>query len=392
MRVSRVSKGVLAGVAAVSLALGVSPAFAYDVPSSWSESGLKPVVAEVGSYSWSVDGLGTVNRTGTLQVSKPTGGTVHKAYLMAAQVRDEAKPTLGSPSTVLLNGSAVTFELESLDPGTSSGDFNNYFGDVTSLVKSTLDAASVGVTNITIDEGVTETNPSDPTDVTPLIEGTALMVIWNDPAVDVSTIIVAFGNSNPAGDNFSLAFDALTSPQLEDLQLSIGDSYSYQLPSESPGDGTQASSITVNGQTMADAAGGFDDCLVDGEGADPSLHWDCNDGALLSVGGVGDNSANPTLPAPDPIGNQPDDELYSLSPFVQVGSTSIEVQTLNPSSDDNVFFAAFNLKHIIATLLSNELPNTGTDARATGIIGAIASLIVAAGAVAFVSARRRGRA
>ena len=385
----KITKGLMAAVSAVALTLGTSPAFAYDVPSSWSESGLKVVVNEVGTYSWSIDGLGTKIGTGTgnLDVNKPAGATVHKAYLMAAQVRDAAKPTLGAPSTVLLNGSAVTFELESLDASTGcSGPcfFNNYFADVTSLVSSTLNAAGTGLTTISIDEGVDESND-------PLIEGTALIVIWNDPAIDVSTIILAFGNSNPEGDNFSLAFDALTSPQLEDLQMSIGDTFSYQTPSDSISD-SQASAITVNGQALADAAGGFDDCYVDGQGADPILHWDCEDGALISVGGVGDATTNPTLPVSDPIGEQPDDELYSLSPFVQVGSTSIEVQTRNPSSDDNVFFAAFNLKHIIATVSTDgaapTLPNTGLDGRSAGLLGALAALVVVVGAVALASARR----
>ena len=38
-----------------------------------------------------------------------------------------------------------------------------------------------------------------------------------------------------------------------------------------------------------------------------------------------------------------DDELYNLIPFVKNGDTSITVDTLNPSNDDNIFFAGFFL-------------------------------------------------
>jgi hypothetical protein len=382
-KMKQFTKGLLATGAALALFAGSAPANAYVITeTSWNTVGLKEVVREIGQYSWSIDGLGTVEGTGDIQVNKPAGATVHKAYFMAAQVRDSSKPTLGSPSAVLLNSQAVTFDLESVDGGWGT-EFNNYFADVTSLVQSTLDGASVGVSNIAVDEGGLE------------IEGTALAIIWNDSSVDVASIVFAFGNSDPAGDNFSLYFPALTTPQLEDLQMSVGDTYSYQLNDETYDSvDTQTSTITVNGSMLSDVTGGFDDCFAIAgdppvsQAVDPSVHWSCDDDGLFTIGGVGDSSANPTIPTSGVLGDNPDDELYSISPFVSVGSTQIEVQTRNASNDDNVFFVGFNLKRVALTD-APTLANTGIDGSVTGTAGAIAVLAALVGAVALTARRRR---
>lgn len=377
------TKALLAAIAAIALIAGSSPANAYVISeTSWNTVGLKEIVREIGAYSWSIDGLGTNDGTGNIQVSKPAGATVHKAYFMAAQVQESSKPTLGSPSAVLLNSQAVTFDLESLDGGWGSS-FNNYFADVTSLVQTTLDAASTGTSDIAVDEGGLE------------IEGTALAVIWNDPAVDTASIVFEFGNSDPAGDNFSLYFPALTTPQLEDLQMSVGVSFSYQMNDETyvsgsanPAEDTQKSDLTVNGSVLSDVTGGFDDCFVADQDTDPTLHWNCEDGGLFSIGGVGDSSTNPTLPTSGVLGDQPDDELYSVSPFVNVGSTQIEVQTRNATNDDNIFFVAFNLKHVTLTD-APTLPNTGIDAVTSGALAGSAGIAGLLGALVVMMVRRR---
>ena len=335
--------------------LSVGTAEAYSGPSTWNTSGLKEVVALTGKYNWSADGLGTMSGTGTLRYQKPTNGTVKAAYLIAAQVRPSAEPTLGQASNFKINNQAVTFEYAAMDSG-SGFDFNNYFADVTSQVKSTLDAASAGVGSVAADEGVS--NQSGP-----LVEGLELVVVWNDPSVDVSTVMVEFGTSNPAGDTFALDFPALTQPQTADLQMSVGDSYSYQEAGDSP-TGTQASTIKVNSTLMTDIAGGFDDCstFVTSLG-------DCSDGSLITVGGVGDSLTNPTLPTPDPIGNQPDDELYSLSPFVHVGDSQISVETRNASNNNNIFSAVFYLKHVMATNAADPTTTTTAPATTTTTVG-----------------------
>jgi len=147
------------------------------------------------------------------------------------------------------------------------------------------------------------------------------------------------------------------------LQMSVGDSYSYQEAGDSP-TGTQASTIKVNSTLMTDIAGGFDDCstFVTSPG-------DCSDGSLITVGGVGDSLTNPTLPTPDPIGNQPDDELYSLSPFVHVGDSQISVETRNASNNNNIFSAVFYLKHVMATNAADPTTTTTAPATTTTTVG-----------------------
>jgi hypothetical protein len=66
------------------------------------------------------------------------------------------------------------------------------------------------------------------------------------------------------------------------------------------------------------------------------------------VGGIGDDPANPTDPLAIPSSNfsiapRLDDELYTLNPFLEVGDTTIKIDTLNPSNDDNIFFLGLNL-------------------------------------------------
>ncbi|MCI0682544.1 MAG: hypothetical protein L0Y71_10605 [Gemmataceae bacterium] len=88
---------------------------------------------------------------------------------------------------------------------------------------------------------------------------------------------------------------------------------------------------------MSSSAGGQDDGQV-------------ANGALLTVGGIGDTNANPP-PFAGPANNpRTDDELYNLLPFVNDGATSISVFTQNPSNDDNIFFAALNLKSATAVV------------------------------------------
>jgi len=357
----------IAAGAALSVAIASPASAAYSGPTSWNTAGLKPVIVETGQYTWSIDGLGTLDGTGNIQVEKPVGGTVYKAYFVAAQVQDASKPVLNAASAILLNGSPVTFQYESLDARGSDGNaFNNYFADVTTLVSSTINGQSAGVNNITVDEGGLD------------VEGTSLVVLFNDSTVDVATVVLAFGNSSPSGDSFTLAFNALSAPQTQDLQMSVGISYSYDNENDDRS-GWQSSSIYVNDTLMTDIAGSFDDC------EEANQEADCEDNALLTVGGVGDSNTNPTMPSSAAWSQSADDELYTLTPFVEVGDTSITVKTSNPSSDDNIFFDAFYLKHIVATLDGN-LAETGFDLSASAL-GAFA--VLGAGAATVAVARRR---
>jgi cysteine-rich repeat protein len=80
----------------------------------------------------------------------------------------------------------------------------------------------------------------------------------------------------------------------------------------------------VNGQRLTSFPGRYDDGVA-------------SNGALITIGDYNDSNANPV--DPNPYGNAPDDELYSLTPFLTAGDTSIVVNTRKPSNDDNIFFA-----------------------------------------------------
>ena len=114
------------------------------------------------------------------------------------------------------------------------------------------------------------------------------------------------------------------------LDMSLGISFGYQ------GSG-QYSVIDVNGTRMTTSAGGQDDGYS-------------GNGGLITVGGIGDSNTNPSNPYAGPSNYRTDDELYNLLPFVNTGDTSIRVDTVNPSNDDNIFFAALFVKSATAII------------------------------------------
>lgn len=267
-----------------------------------------------GKVSLSVDGLGTNNSTGNIQVDKPSGATVRKAYLAAASTgfTGFTIPNGG----ILIDGAAVNWDLV-INNSISS---KNHWADVTSLVKAKIDAAAAGIVNLTITE-----NDSGS------IDGEILAVVFDDPGqTSDNTIVLLFGAQDIAGDTFNIGLASPINKSAPGFKLdfSLGISYSYQQF------GTQQySQVDVNGQRLTTAAGGEDD-------------GDHANGALLTVGGIGDSNTNPTNPSATPNAtdqDRSDDELYSLVPFVKDGDTSITVFTRNPSNDDNIFFAALTL-------------------------------------------------
>jgi hypothetical protein len=207
----------------------------------------------------------------------------------------------------------------------------NVESDVTSIVKPIVDAAPAGDVNLTVAE------PNNSV----LIDGEILAVVLNDPSVTTSgSIALLYGAQAPAGDTFHVALAQpvdTTDPHFG-MNLSLGISFGAQ-PSG------QFSTVDVNGQRLTSSAGGQDDGQLE-------------NGALITAGGVDDLNDNP----PDPnatdascqgaLGPAPrcDDELYSLVPFLHNGDTSLTFTTTNPSSDDNIFFAALDVRSSAAVV------------------------------------------
>lgn len=326
------------------------------------DGGLQQVRLYSGSLNWSVDGLGINNygASGDLQVEKPAGASVKAAFLMTA-----ASSTHPMPTDITLATQPVTFSIHA-----AGGYYTNFFADVTTIVKPIVDAGS-GTLNITVNEGTFRN----------LIDGTSLVVVFDDPSVPLASVAIYFGTSDPAGDTFTMEFNALTLPQTEDLRMSVGSSFSY-------GSG-QNSSVLVNGEVLSNYAGHFDDCDQFVSGDEVTSNWTCN--ALLTVGGVGDSLTNPTLAAP--WSTTADDELYSLSPFVAVGDSEIVVETSNPSADDNIFMTVFYLDKV--AVFDPELSGGGslaeTGSAETGWMFGVGGVLLAVGMLLAVITRRRAR-
>jgi hypothetical protein len=270
-------------------------------------TGLHHEVTYTGKVVLSVDGNGTNGSSGIIQVLKPAGATVIAAYVAAATTPSSRTLANGDVS---INGTGVTFsEIVAGSFGTSNG-----WGDVTSIVKPIVDGAAAGLVDLTI----TEVNTFS-------LDGEVIAVVFSDPSqTRNNTVVLLFGAQNTAGDDFSidLANPIDKTDAALKIDMSLGISFSFQPAG-------QYSTVDVNSTRMTSSAGGQDD----GAG---------EDGALLTVGGIGDTNANPADPnQTDSGGPLYDDELYNILPFVANGDTHIAVHTVNPSNNDNIFFSAF---------------------------------------------------
>jgi hypothetical protein len=267
--------------------------------------GLQQFYSATGKYTLSADGKGSTSSSLSVRVRKPNAqATVAKAILISAVTF-----TTIANGCVTIAGSPVNWA------GTAASSFfNNYWADVTSVVAPIINAAPAGISTINI----TECNTSR-------IEGEALLVIFNDPTTTEKTIIVMLGAQNPSGDNFSVTFAEAIDPTKAGalLEMGLGIGFSYQENGVN-----QASQVSVNGQRLSSSAGGEDD-------------GDHANGALLTVGGIDDANTNPANPQATPTDPRSDDELYSILPFITTPTTNLDITTLNPSLDDNIFLAYF---------------------------------------------------
>ncbi|MDY0387756.1 MAG: Ig-like domain-containing protein [Methanolobus sp.] len=290
-------------------AVSMAPMAAMAAPTSTS---LSPMVTETGKISLSVDGLGT-DGTGIIQVEKPDGATVKSAYMMGASLWGAGPIADGQ---VKIDGQDVNWNF-SVNKYTY-----NHWADVTPLVKTKIDNAPTGRIDFTITELKSDK-----------IDGTVLVVIFDDPnQVDDNTIVLLFGAQSTGGDTFKLLLaepiDTIT-PEMS-FDMGLGISFSAQPTG-------QYSIVDVNGKRLTTAAGGQDDGYL-------------RDGELLTVGGLDDSNDNPADPYALATDTRSDDELYNILPFVEDGDSTITVYTENPSDDDNIFFAYFNLKSTVAVV------------------------------------------
>lgn len=341
----------------VSLACSIGAALIAAAPAS---AALAPFFSASGAVSLSQTGFASNSGAQTKQIVKPAGATVQAAFLFAAGVGGYVPQS----TDITLDAQPVSF---------SDTPVNSNFGevtrqtDVTSIVKPIIDAAPAG----NVDQIVDEVNN------TGSIDGEALVVIFNDPNVTNNSIALEYGTQNTGGETFNVGFAQPIDLSTASIQFAIGDAFSFQGPTSGPPD-DQYSVIDVNG-TPPDpsnpAAGPDPHRLTSSAGGQDDQVAGCDDnGCLMTVGGVGDNPSNPADPfaLPSTCGASPpyscDDELYTLgSPLVNNGDTSMSVFTVNPSNNDDIFYASFVFSGIAAVVGEGITlaPPTQTDALGT---------------------------
>lgn len=276
-----------------------------------------------GNYDVSTDGFGSTSNSGTISADVPVGATVVAAYLYSATYGGISTPSpLG---TVTLNGTAVTFDTNYVNPIPPSlpNWFNTGRSDVTSIVAPIINSGPGGIYNFTITES------EDTTD------GEALVVVYSLSSLPTATITVLDGGASLAGDTTTINFADPLNPSDPGFfaEMRIGNSFSCC---------DQTSTITVNGTQITVNAGNNDDS-ADGSEAN---------GNLITVGGIGD----PFSPMNPSYGD--DHERYNLVPLINVGDTSIVINTVNPSNDDNIFLLVGRFSGVAGV---NEPPPTQTE-------------------------------
>jgi hypothetical protein len=343
MIISRLSKALLVG--AITAALGTAAYAQLTV--HYQTSGL---------VDWSLSAVGSNNTpVGNLQAVVPTGSTVVKAFLYSTQYSISTPDvTLGGTT---YSGAAWTAL------GIDAGYLEAWRTDVTSQMQAAIGGGSASTFNFSVTEN---TNNSG-------TDGEVLAIVFSNPAI-TSTHTVAFldGSASSSGATTTIHYASplahVGDPGFSE-QMSLGIGFGYQVGSP------QYSIVDVNGRRLTTSAGGSDDGVAE-------------NGGLITVGGIGDSTANP----PDPyfVGGSTgdttryDDELYDLgqgnpvnsSPFVANGDTSTVINTSNPSNNDNIFFLGIN---VTAEATVNQVP----DATGTSVL-----LLLALSALGFATKRR----
>lgn len=254
----------------------------------------------------SIDGFGSTTNSGLIQTKIPIGSTIQRAYLYAASVWNKSSVyDVTFHGTLLPLSSAITLSPNS-NPATT------VVWDVTSIIASSFTG---GLQNFNI----VENGDND---------GEVLVVAYSNPSTQGFTSVILDGELSTTGDTVEFNFASIPYTGGAFL-VSLASSYSRQ-PS---GQFTQIDVTTnsTNNRRLTTSAGGQDD----GEG---------DDGALITVGGIGDNPAN-VAPTTKPMDTNLDDEYYNLAlgnsanpaPFILPGDTFLSLTTQNPTNDDNVF-------------------------------------------------------
>ncbi len=285
----------------------------------------------------SIDGLGVRGSgTGQLQANIPSGSQILGAYLYTSSIWGATFVSPGIVFPVRLNGTLLTPSAGTLlSPDVNPVNTIRY--DVTNIVSSAIQGGSGGLYNFNLQE--TGDN-----------EGSVLVIAYRNAATQGRSALIYDGELATTGDTTRLNFASTYTGG--NLIMSLASSYSAQ-PS---GQFTQIDVRTSNNpvaRRLTTSAGGPDDGLF-------------ANGALITVGGIGDSPTNPDPFAIPFDGPRVDDEYYNLAlgnsadanPFITPGDTWAELITINPSKDDNVFGVFISADFMI----DNPIPTPGAAA------------------------------
>lgn len=270
-----------------------------------------------GTGNWSLDACGSNSGDPlcTIEAEVPTGSTVEKAFLYSSMNRTGDTPMVDFDGTTYSGGDWTSLG--------SNNFLEAYRTDVTSQVSSTVGSGAGTPFSFNI-------NSEDPNFS---IDGEALAIVYSNPGESERTIGFLDGATDSDGDSFAINLDDPLDTSVSGFEavLSLGIGYGFQSSS-------QASNVDVNGRRLTSCAGGQDD------GGNTN-------GSLITIGGLGDSTDNPDPDCTALDGPRVDDELYDLSlgnavnssPFITDGISTINVDTENPSQDDNIFFSGINI-------------------------------------------------
>jgi hypothetical protein len=257
----------------------------------------------VGDYGYAQSGCGSVTQFCTINLgSIPTGATITAAYMYSAEFGGPFAPS------VSLNGTPLSFNPVVMQSPTCCG-LGSARANVTSIVSAAWNSTTGTFSGpFQVQEGASQAG----------IDGEALVVVYkyNNPSI-LNTFAILDGWSTSAGDHSSITF---TKPLSGFADMSIADSFSCC---------GQNSTIKVNGTVVTTNAGNNDD------NQDSSTH----NGNLITSGGPGSPypGFSPCMPS-----YAADHEFYDLVGCAGVtGATTINVSTVNPSGDDNIFEESF---------------------------------------------------
>lgn len=292
-----------------------------------ASAGVLAVRAAFADAALSIDAWGSPSSSGTLQTNIASGSNVLAAYLYSTDVFGS-----GVAGDVTLNGTFLSSSAGTLLRTANLAHTKVY--DVTSFMKPAIESSSGGLQNWSISENG-------------ISDGEVLVVAYRNSSTTGGTAIIIDGGLPTTG---SINHFELAAPYTGgDAIMSLASSYSY-------GDGQFTTvDVTTNSndiRRLTNAAGGNDDGDFFEGGS-----------ALITAGGVGDSPLNPA--DPHVTGASYDDELYNLAlgnsdnpiPFLQHGDTVIDLTTVNPSHDDNVFGLFFTSTFSISRVDDTAIPS-----------------------------------